>query len=298
MRARTFSSSISPGIPAGDALSRRHLGLRRRICHLGSKPLAAGLLGLGLTLTAAAPLARCEGVPGYYTDPKTGQVYRQITRTVERPEVTTTTERRERTVWTPKTVRETRPHARTLYTPVTEYRWVPRLHHRWNPFREPTVVYHHEPTTHWQARNEVVEQTTARTEWVAEKRVDEVPVTHRRIVREQRVEREPVGSLAPQQADPPGGKSAVASRLRPLDSSELARIVPNGSVADGSLPNGRSDRPNPASPGASIATNPYRSATQSGQRATDLVPSSEPSYRGTIPAGSIATPPGPLSIFR
>ncbi len=293
MRARTFSSSIFLGTIAWDCRSRRRIGLRTRIRRVVWTPVAAGLLGLGWSLAISPLVAHGEQVPGYYTDPETGQVYRQVTRTVERPEVTTTTERRERTVWTPKTVKETRPHTRTLYTPVTEYRWVPRIHHRWNPFRSPTVVYHHEPTTHWEPRNEVIEQTTARTEWVAEKRVDEVPVTHRRIVREQRVEREPVGRLAPQQADPPGGNSAVASRLRPLDSRELSRVIPNGSN-----PNGRSLPAAPTMPAASIATNPYRSPAQSGQRATNLVPSSGASYRGTIPAGTIATPPGPLSIFR
>ena len=293
MRARTFSSSIFLGKIAWDCRQRRRIGLRRRIGRVVLTPVAAGLLGVGLSLATSPSLAHGEEVPGYYTDPETGQVYRQVTRTVERPEVTTTTERRERTVWTPKTVKESRPHTRTLYRPVTEYRWVPRLHNRWNPFRAPTVVYHHEPTTHWEARNEVVEQTTARTEWVAEKRVDEVPVTHRRIVREQRVEREPVGRLAPQRAEPPGENSAVASRLRPLDSRELSRVIPNGSS-----PNGRSLPAAPTMPAASIATNPNRSAAQSGQLATDLVPSSGATYRGTIPARTIATPPGPLSIFR
>ncbi len=238
---------------------------------------------------------RAEEVPGYYTDPETGQVYRQVKRTIERPEVTSTTERRERTVWTPKTVTETRPQSRTVYTPVTEYRWVPRLHNRWNPFRSPTVVYHHEPTTHWQARDEVVQQETSKTQWVAEKRVDEVPVTHRRIVREERIEREPVGTLAPQEGTPPGPDSAVASRLRPLDRSELGRIRPasNGAPPSRSLPS-----PGGRQPVTSVATNPSRSATQVGQRATDLAPTTGPNHRSAPPAGSVATPRPPGTIFR
>lgn len=219
-------------------------------------------------------------VPGFYKDPDTGVVYRKVTRTVERPEVTTTQQRRERTVLTPRTVTEERPYSRTVYTPVTEYRWVPKIHNRWNPFRSPTLVYHHQPTTTWEARNEVVNRATSRTEWVAEKRVDTVPVTTRRIVREERQVLEPVQTLSPRQTSP-GPTSAIAANLRPLDESELQQGGPD------SVP-----------PSASIARNPNRSAAQSGQRAIDLRPTAPGYHQPLAPAGSLATPFTPLSVFR
>ena len=250
MRARIFSHTAS------------HVESSRARFVMSGKRRSRLLALLAAALCGAT--GQAADVPGYYTDPATGQVFREVRRTIERPEVTATTEQRERTVWTPKTVTETRPQARTVYSPITEYRWVPRVHNRWNPFRSPTVIYHHEPTTHWEARSEVVQQATARTEWIAEKRIDEVPVLQRRIVREERVEQEPVGTLAPQHASPPGPTSAVASRLRPLDRTELSRVIPGSSSAPGggSLP----------LPTSAIATNPSRSFNQVGQRPTDLVP--------------------------
>ena len=298
MRARSFSSSVRRSRRSGAAGASRPLaGVGRRLGRLACVSLCACSLG-GSGLGGSGLFA--ADVPGYYTDPATGQVFRQVTRTIERPEVTAATERRERTVWTPRTVTETRPEARTVYSPVTEYRWVPRLHNRWNPFRAPTVVYHHEPVTHWESRSEVVQQATARTEWVAEKRVEDVPVLQRRIVREQRVEQEPVGTLAPPQASPPGSvDSAVASRLRPLDNSELARVVAGGPAAGRGLPAAASPTLPALTQNSALAQNPARSPEQVGQRATDLSPNAggRPGMP-LAPATTIAMPPQPGTFFR
>jgi hypothetical protein len=179
------------------------------------------VMTLAIAFTASATLcsnASGQGGAGYYTNPSTGIVYQKVTKTVERPVVETRIEQREQTVYRPQTVAETTPHSRTVYTPVVEYSWEPRLHGRWNPFRPPAVAYHHVPKTHWEQRNEVVQRTNMRTEWVAEKRTIEVPQRIVRMQREETTDYQVVGRVAPQQANPSGASSAIASRLRPLDS--------------------------------------------------------------------------------
>ena len=112
--------------------------------------------------------AAAQSNPGLMTDPSTGIVYQTVTRTVERPVVETRIDSRQQTVYRPQTVTENRPETRTYYTPIVEYKWQPKVHGRWNPFRRPTVAYHHVPTTHWERRDDVVNRTVTRTEWVAE----------------------------------------------------------------------------------------------------------------------------------
>jgi hypothetical protein len=197
---------------------------------------------------------------GYYTDPATGIVYQKVTKTVERPVVETKTETRDQTIYRPQTVTETRPESRTVYTPVVEYKWEPRVHGRWNPFQKPTVAYHHVPNARWEARNQVVERTNTRTEWVAEKRTIEVPQQVVRIEREQKVDYEPVGRVSPQQqASPPGADSAIASRLRPLNSS--TRVESFGQPSQFASTVGRM-----------TSDPPRRSTGQGGLRPTNLYP--------------------------
>ena len=150
--------------------------------------------------TASATItspAQAQGSAGLYTDDASGIVYRKVTRTVERPVVETKVEQREQTLYRPQTVTETRPENRTVYTPVLQYQWEPRVHGRWNPFRQPTVAYHQVPRCHWEAQNQVVQRTNTRTEWVAEKRTIDVPQRIVRMEREQTVDYEPVGRVAP-----------------------------------------------------------------------------------------------------
>lgn len=206
---------------------------------------------------------------GYYTDPTTGMVYRQVKRTVDRPVVETNVEKRQQTIYRPQTVTETKPESRTVYSPVVEYKWEPRMHGRWNPFQKATIAYHHVPETRWEARNEVVQRTNTRTEWVAEKRTVEVPKQVVRMQREQKVDYEPVGRVVPPESNPPGASSAIASRLRPLGANDRVeafsqpntRIAANGFAA-----------PRIASSTVSRVTSepPPRSNHQGGLRATDL----------------------------
>lgn len=262
------------------------------------------VVGLGFALaTLSITDLTCQRVAasepaGYFTDPATGIVYRQVTKTVERPIVETKVESQEQTVFRPQTVTESRPEPRTIYTPVMEYRWEPRLEGRWNPFRQPAVAYHHVPQTRWEPQQHWVDRTQSRTEWVAEKRTVDVPRQFVRMEREQKVELEAVGRVAPAQANPPGVSSAVAARLRPLDSgtSVQAFSAPSG-YATASL----NQIASAASVGRLSSDPPRRSADQSGMRGTDLYPSPPVGYGQALPpvsAGSgVATLPG-LSIWR
>ncbi|MEM8912329.1 MAG: hypothetical protein AAGC97_11230 [Planctomycetota bacterium] len=217
--------------------------------------------------------ARCgvavaeESASPYYTDPATGVVYRKVYRTVERPVVETKMTTQEQTVYTPETVVQTKPEIRRTYTPVTEFRWLPRVEGRWNPFRQPTVSYHHVPETHWQARDEVVNRSETRTTWKAEKRTSQVPQQLARIQREQVLDFEPIGRVAPQTSlaqttNPVGVRSEVAARLRPLSSNTPVQSLASPTTQ-------------------TLATRErIRSDLETGMRPTDLIPD-----RGTYVPG-------------
>ena len=224
----------------------------------------------GFAFAAAATTLICthanaQSGAGYFTDPNTGIVYQRVTKSIDRPVVETKVEQRDQTVYRPQTVTETKPESRTVYTPVVEYNWEPRLHGRWNPFRRPTVAYHHVGRTRWEARNEVVNRSNTRTEWVAEQRTVEVPQRIVRMQREQKVDYEPVGRVASPSSAP---SSAIASRLRPLDANE--RVQPLGSTQITS----RFTAPRIAAStvGRMTSDPPRRSIGQGGMRATNLAP--------------------------
>jgi hypothetical protein len=231
--------------------------------------------------TSASAQAPASNSRGLFTDPQTGIVYRQVSKTVERPVIETKVEKQNQTVYRPEIVTETKPENRTVYTPVVEYKWQPRLHGRWNPFQQPTVAYHHVPETRWEARNQVVNRTESRTKWIAENRTVDVPRQQVRMQREQKTELEVVGKLAPATAGPTSAQSAIAARLRPLDSN--ARVTPlNPShVATTrrtpvySAPSYRSPQIAASTIGRMTSDPPRRSAGQSGMRANDLYPTSQ-----------------------
>jgi len=256
--------------------------------------LLSRALTLVVTTTATTMLctdASAQSGAEYQTDPATGIIYQKVIRTVERPVVETKIQQREQTVFRPQTITETKPESRTIYTPVVEYNWEPRLHGRWNPFRQPAVAYHHIPKTYWEPRNEVIQRTNTRTEWVAEKRTVDVPQRIVRMEREQRVEYEPVS---------PGVSNAIASRLRPLDSTsgaqssdQTGRFASSNAFA--------APRIAASSVGRMTSDPPRRTVGQGGMRPTELYPSG-PAVRGQAlpPVGGgsgIATLPS-LPFFR
>ena len=243
--------------------------------------------------------AHGENRPGHFTDPETGIIYRQVTRTVERPVVETRMETREHTVYRPQTVKETRPETKTYYTPVTEYELKPHLQGRWNPFRQPTIAYKQVAKTHWEARNQTVNRTQTRTEWVEEKRKVEVPHRVVRMQREQKVDYEVIGRAGSQPAAPNSPSSAFASRLKPLDSSTpivpMNRVaaVPPTSATVGSPPITSSTL------GKMTSDPPRRSTSQGGMRTTELYPSAPTGYGRALPPvnSGMATLPG-FSLWR
>lgn len=219
-----------------------------------------------------------QGSSGYYTDPDTGIIYRKVIRTVERPVVETKVEQRQQTIYRPQTVTETTPQPRTVFSPVVEYCWEPRLHGRWNPFQKPTWAYHHVARTHWERRDEMVEQTNTRTEWVAENRTIEVPKQVVRMEREETTDYQVVGRVPNRQANPSGVSTAIASRLRPIDPGAL------GSTRIASSDNGISGR----------------NTSQGGMRPIDLHPGTTRLLPGPVSSngGIVAGKPLPPTIFR
>ncbi len=253
------------------------------------------------TIVTASVSATAESRPGYYSDPDTGIVYRQVTRSVERPVVETKMETKEQTVFRPETVKETRPESHTIYTPVTEYHWQPQLQGRWNPFRQPTIAYKQVPKTHWQARNQVVNRTETRTQWVPETRTIEVPHRIVRMEREHKVEYEAVGRVAPQQSNPNTASEAIASRLQPLAANTPVQPIGMGNLPATSF--GTVYPPNTAQIASTLgrmtSDPPRRSIGQSGMRTTELYPSVPSGYGLPLPPASngMVTIPG-FSLWR
>ena len=248
------------------------------------------VVGLGIAIATISttllthPSARAADAAGYYTDPSTGIVYRQVTKTVERPVVETRMETQQQTQLRPQTVTESKPEVRTLYTPVIEYQWEPRLEGRWNPFRQPTVAYRHVPRARWQAQQQVVNRTQTRTEWVAENRTVQVPKRLTRIEREQKIDYEPVGRVAPQRA-PSDVSNGLASRLRPMDSGTRIEPLSTPRYYTSPTPTVASTAvvSTSGSVGRMTSDPPRRSASQGGLRGTDLYPATTTGYGQALP---------------
>jgi hypothetical protein len=256
-------------------------------------------IAIALATTASAMFccdADAQQAGRFQTDPSTGIVYQPRTTTIERPVVETKMEQREQTIYRPQTVTETRPENRTTYSPVVEYKWEPRLHGRWNPFQRPTIKYHHVGRSRWEARNEVVNRTNTRTEYVAEKRTVEVPTRVVRMQREQKTDYVAVGRVAPKQ-NAPAVNTAIASRLRPLNSNEsVAPIHSTPQIA--STQSFAAPRIAASTVGRMTSDPPRRAMGQSGLRATTLAPGVRgqvlPSSSGGIGVAGLPS----LPIFR
>lgn len=240
------------------------------------------ILGLGaLTLIAVGlpTIVTADEAPDYYTDPATGIVYRKVIRTIERPVVETKMTQRKKTVYKPKTVVETRPTTLRTFMPVTEFRWVPKVEGRWNPFRQPTVAYHHVPETRWQANEQVIAQTQTKVQWEAVTQTVDVPERLTRIAREKQVDYEPVGRVAPAPTQVARRNVApeIAARLRPLDESTAVQREAGGDAP------GRTSYASREKP---------RTTLQSGLRATELVPGASRAYTQPLGAGGVSSVAG------
>ena len=242
------------------------------------------LVSLVSSAAVATATAQTPSASGYYTDPDTGIVYQQVTRTIERPVTQTRIEKQTQTVFRPETVTESRPSTRTVYTPIVEHNWEPRVHGRWNPFQRPTIAYHHVPRTRWEARAETVQQTSTRTQWVPENRTVEVPRQTVSMRSERQVDYEPVGRVAPPAKSP---QSAIAARLKPLEPGARIDPMPSASTAVAyAAPSYLAPRIAATTIGRMTSDPPRRGIGQRGLRATELAP---------IPAGNHGSP---LPIYR
>lgn len=231
------------------------------------------------TVPANVP-ASPEPTAGFFVDPASGIVYRQVRRTVERPVLESEVEKREATVYRPEVVVDVRPETRTIREPVVSYIWEPRVVNRWNPLAKPTIRYEHIPKTHWESRDETFQHRETRTNWVAENRQIEVPKAVMKIRREEKLEYEAVGRIPPEPGfDAAALSQAVETRLRPIR-SPLAdpHFLPAPALAQSAL-------------GGQVTE---RSQEQIGMRATELHPTrfnpwiSGPGFGGVArqPAGT------------
>ncbi|TWU41048.1 hypothetical protein [Novipirellula artificiosorum] len=247
------------------------------------------------TIAYSGTTALAQTPSGYVTDPETGIVYEQRTKTIDRPIVETKVEKQEQTILRPQTVTETRPESRTILRPVVEYNWEPRMEGRWNPFKPPAVAYHHVPRTRWESCNEVIQRTNSRTEWVAEKRTIEIPRKMVRWQREQKTELVAVGRVASPADD---AQSMIASRLRPLDPN--TPIAPLATSVAQTPPTFAPPRIAASTVGQIASDPPRRSPSQSGLPASELSPTSGGYNQPLTPASSgagIATLPS-LPLWR
>ena len=236
-----------------------------------------------------------SGVPGwsqtatYETDPTTGDIYAKSVRTVQRTVVDTVMVPQEQTYYRPETTTETVPEVQTLYLPVTETKWRPYTTGRWNPFRQPTVSYRPVNETRWERRNQVINRVTSTTRYVPEKRTiqvaTQVPKTQtQQIVSYQKVSNGVSNPAIDTRIE--GISTAVASRLKPISTNQLASQRLNGAApSQQSFPRTIASAMPPAmrvattSVGRMTSDPPRRSVSQSGLRGKRL--GSVPSWNWT-----------------
>lgn len=207
---------------------------------------------------ATEPLAA-----SYFRDPQTGNVYRRVERSFDRPITATETNTRERTIYRPEVLSEVRTEQRTVYTPTVQYEWEPEWVNRWNPFVQPTLAYRYVPRMRWQAQQQSYQIPQTQTRWVAEKQIENVPRQVAQLQRETRIEYHLVHG---------GPASAIA------DETVVARLQ-SAPLQQPSHPSHEVAAPMSTTI-ASIPTGTYndlpRSFPQSGMRPSVLSPQPQP----------------------
>lgn len=84
---------------------------------------------------------------------------------------------KQETFYRPLVSTQYQTHQQTYLTPVTEYKYVPRLAGRWNPFVQPYWVYEYQPVTRWESRPTTVQIPLTKTDMIPETRTTQIPVT-------------------------------------------------------------------------------------------------------------------------
>ncbi|QDS92127.1 hypothetical protein FF011L_08630 [Roseimaritima multifibrata] len=216
---------------------------------------------------------------GFYVDPSTGNVYRKVQRTIERPVTQYRNETRERTIYRHQVSTQMQSEKRTYYSPRVEYGMAPYWKNRWNPFVQPTLAYQYVPMTRWEARSETIHRPTTVTKLVPEKQVDTVPVQvtenkKEAVVHYELVHGGPAASLADNtviarlQSYQPQNQIAAASPTLPAPTLPSTYSTASGIVA--------------------LQSPSERSGTQTGMRPSVLQPSTLPPPM--IPANVASNP--------
>ncbi len=231
--------------------------------------LSALAVQIGLASGQTPNLQPLNNGSGFYSDPATGNIYRRIQRTIEKPVSEVQTQVRERTIYRPQVVTQMHSQHRTIYSPTIQYELQAQWHNRWNPFVQPSLGYAYVPRTRWEARSETIQQPVTSTQWVAEKQTDAVPTQVTRMQRDSVVQYELVqGRAANSTAD-----DAVVARLQPYQpttqiAAAAAPVIPTTSRIGG-IAALSSDPPN-------------RSPVQSGMQPSVLQPGVLPPPIGAV----------------
>lgn len=230
--------------------------------------LSALAVQMGLATAQAPNLQPINNGSGFYSDPATGNIYRRIQRTIEKPVSEVQTQVRERTIYRPQVVTQMRSQHRTIYSPTVQYELQAQWHNRWNPFVQPSLGYAYVPRTRWEARSETIQHPVTATQWVAEKQTDAIPTQVTRMQRDSVVQYELVQGRAPSTAD-----DAVVARLQPYQ--------PTTQIAAAAAPT----LPAASPVGGIVALSsdpPNRSPVQSGMQPSVLQPGVLPPPVGAI----------------
>ncbi len=232
--------------------------------------LSALAVQMGVASAQTSNLQPTNDGSGFYSDPATGNIYRRVQRTIEKPVSEVQTQVRQRTIYRPQVVTQMRSQHRTIYSPTVQYELQAQWYNRWNPFVQPSLGYAYVPRTRWEARSETIQQPVTSTQWVAEKQTDAVPTQVTRMQRDSVVQYELVqGRAAQSTAD-----NAVIARLQPYQPTTQIAAATAAPTIPASSPVGgiaaiRSDPPN-------------RSPVQTGMQPSVLQPGIAPPPISTV----------------
>ena len=118
-----------------------------------------------------------------------GRTYRETRRIVREPVNTTKWQSQQQTVYRQQIRQSNNKSLQAFYTPVTEYRWVSRLHGRWNLLATPYYTHDLVPVTRWELRAKEQTFPAWKAEWVPETRTVQVPVTTQQMAEKEIITR-------------------------------------------------------------------------------------------------------------
>lgn len=121
--------------------------------------IGAGVLAAG---TPRNGFAQVSEVKEFVKD---GIRYRETKQTVRRPIYENKIEEQQQTVFQERYDTKWQTSYRTYQAPIVEYRMVPYLANRWNPFAEPYWTYRQAPVTRWETRQQELRTPVMERSW-------------------------------------------------------------------------------------------------------------------------------------